>query len=172
MTTAELPPGDNMGDDDQIVQRTVVRCSGTEADVILWDVNVSRCAVDWWSSNESTCNNTTYNMNASLNDSGGRETGGEKCGQEMHNIWALLLVVFPLFTIVGNSLVVLSVVKEKSLRTATNYFIISLAISDIMVALLVMPFSIYVEVSLGLSIYIQSVQHRKCTNIHCTIALD
>lgn len=61
--------------------------------------------------------------------------------------WAMVLLVFPLFTVFGNVLVVLSVWREKSLQSVTNYFIVSLAISDIMVALLVMPLSIYVEVS-------------------------
>lgn len=62
------------------------------------------------------------------------------------NYWAIVLVMFPLLTVFGNSLVVLSVVKEKTLRTVTNYFIVSLATSDIMVAMLVMPLSIYSEV--------------------------
>jgi len=62
------------------------------------------------------------------------------------NYWAIVLVMFPLLTVFGNSLVVLSVFREKTLQTATNYFIVSLATSDIMVALLVMPLSIYSEV--------------------------
>lgn len=61
--------------------------------------------------------------------------------------WAMMLIVFPMFTVFGNVLVVLSVWREKSLQSVTNYFIVSLAISDIMVAMLVMPLSIYVEVS-------------------------
>lgn len=61
--------------------------------------------------------------------------------------WAMVLIIFPLFTVFGNVLVVLSVWRERSLQSVTNYFIVSLAISDIMVALLVMPLSIYVEVS-------------------------
>jgi len=36
--------------------------------------------------------------------------------------------------------------REMSLRTATNYFIVSLAVADIMVAVLVMPLAVYVEV--------------------------
>ena len=67
--------------------------------------------------------------------------------EEERNVWAVVLCVFPLLTVFGNSLVVLSVCREKALQTATNFFIVSLAISDIMVALLVMPLSIYVEVS-------------------------
>jgi len=62
------------------------------------------------------------------------------------NYWTLFLLVFPVLTVFGNVLVVLSVWRERSLRTVTNYFIVSLAIADIMVAILVMPISVYVEV--------------------------
>ena len=63
------------------------------------------------------------------------------------NYWAFALILFPLFTIFGNVLVVISVYREKSLHTITNYFVVSLAISDITVAAVVMPFAIYLEVS-------------------------
>jgi hypothetical protein len=42
---------------------------------------------------------------------------------------------------------VLSVYRERSLRTVTNYFIVSLAVADIMVGVLVMPLAILQEVS-------------------------
>jgi dopamine D2-like receptor len=64
-----------------------------------------------------------------------------------NNYWAFILIIFPLFTIFGNILVVISVYREKSLHTVTNYFVVSLAISDITVAAVVMPFAIYLEVS-------------------------
>ena len=76
---------------------------------------------------------------ASTGDDGGDTGGG-------HRYWALVLLVIPALTVFGNVLVVLSVVKEKSLRSITNYFIVSLAIADIMVAILVMPLAVYVEV--------------------------
>lgn len=63
------------------------------------------------------------------------------------NYWAFALIFFPIFTIFGNVLVVVSVYREKSLHTITNYFVVSLAISDITVAAVVMPFAIYLEVS-------------------------
>lgn len=59
----------------------------------------------------------------------------------------LFLLIFPVITVFGNVLVSMSVYRERSLQTVTNYFIVSLAISDIMVAVLVMPFAVYVEVS-------------------------
>jgi len=60
--------------------------------------------------------------------------------------WALLLLAFPVMTVFGNVLVCLSVYRERNLRTATNFFIVSLAVADVMVAILVMPLAVYVEV--------------------------
>jgi len=67
--------------------------------------------------------------------------------QEEDLYWTLLLLLFPLLTVFGNVLVCLSVKRERSLQTVTNYFIVSLAIADIMVAVLVMPLAVYVEAS-------------------------
>jgi len=44
----------------------------------------------------------------------GGDTGGG------HRYWMLVLLVIPALTVFGNVLVVLSVVKEKSLRSVTN----------------------------------------------------
>ena len=65
--------------------------------------------------------------------------------------WALLLLAFPLLTVFGNVLVCLSVYRERNLRTATNFFIVSLAVADIMVAILVMPLAVYVEVGVQIT---------------------
>ena len=64
--------------------------------------------------------------------------------------WALFLLAFPLMTVFGNVLVCLSVYRERNLRTATNFFIVSLAVADIMVAILVMPLAVYVEVGVNI----------------------
>lgn len=66
--------------------------------------------------------------------------------QSLH-YWALILLFCPLSTIFGNILVVVSVIKEKSLRTVTNYFVVSLALADLTVATAVMPFAVYYEVN-------------------------
>ncbi|RUS86190.1 hypothetical protein EGW08_006036 [Elysia chlorotica] len=76
----------------------------------------------------------------------GSATSGLQGGDLEYKYWTMLLVIFPLLTVFGNILVVLSVVKEKSLKTVTNYFICSLAVADIMVAVVVMPLAVYMEV--------------------------
>ncbi|CAF92206.1 unnamed protein product [Tetraodon nigroviridis] len=45
----------------------------------------------------------------------------------------------------GNVLVCVSVYLEKALKTTTNYFIVSLAFADLLLALLVLPLFVYAE---------------------------
>lgn len=64
-----------------------------------------------------------------------------------YNYLALILgVPLILVIILGNILVCLSVLTERSLKTATNYFIISLAVADLLLAVLVLPLYVYSEV--------------------------
>lgn len=93
--------------------------------------------------NDSSC------WNAS--DSNSTLTNGEEFPE--HAYWTLCLLVFPVFTVFGNILVVLSVYRERSLRHVTNYFICSLAVADILVAVIVMPPAVFMEVS-GFSLII------------------
>ncbi|XP_026182694.1 dopamine receptor D4 related sequence [Mastacembelus armatus] len=63
-----------------------------------------------------------------------------------YNYLALVLgVPLILIIILGNVLVCLSVLTERSLKTATNYFIISLAVADLLLAVLVLPLYVYSE---------------------------
>lgn len=68
-------------------------------------------------------------------------------GEDGVEYWALSLMVLPVVTVFGNVLVCLSVYSDRNLHTVTNYFIVSLAIADILVGILVMPLAVYVEVS-------------------------
>lgn len=66
-----------------------------------------------------------------------------------HNIAALVLgIVLILLIVGGNGLVCLSVCTERALKTTTNYFIVSLAVADLLLALLVLPLYVYSEVRL------------------------
>ncbi|XP_069895073.1 5-hydroxytryptamine receptor 2C [Dipodomys merriami] len=55
---------------------------------------------------------------------------------------ALSIVVIIIMTIGGNILVIMAVSMEKKLHNATNYFLMSLAVADMLVGLLVMPLSL------------------------------
>ncbi|KAL1429598.1 hypothetical protein MTO96_016049 [Rhipicephalus appendiculatus] len=55
---------------------------------------------------------------------------------------ALSLSFITVFTVVGNVLVICSVFNHRPLRTVQNVFLVSLALADIAVALLVMPFNV------------------------------
>lgn len=61
-------------------------------------------------------------------------------------VFGVLLIVL---IICGNLLVCLSVFTEKALKTTTNYFIVSLAVADLMLAVLVLPLFVYSEVRPG-----------------------
>ncbi|KAL0608588.1 Alpha-1B adrenergic receptor [Plecturocebus cupreus] len=58
----------------------------------------------------------------------------------------LVLGAFILFAIVGNILVILSVACNRHLRTPTNYFIVNLAMADLLLSFTVLPFSAALEV--------------------------
>ncbi|KAG9330285.1 hypothetical protein JZ751_025875, partial [Albula glossodonta] len=63
-----------------------------------------------------------------------------------YNVLALVFgVPLILIIILGNVLVCLSVLTERSLKTATNYFIVSLAVADLLLAVLVLPLYVYSE---------------------------
>lgn len=58
------------------------------------------------------------------------------------NWWALLALFLVAATAAGNILVCLAITWERRLQNVTNYFLMSLAITDLMVAILVMPLGI------------------------------
>lgn len=83
---------------------------------------------------------------SSLNDSLASGTNvtsnvnGEK--NSVNNYWALLALILVFGTACGNILVCLAIYYEKRLQNVTNYFLASLALTDLMVAVLVMPLGI------------------------------
>ncbi|KAJ1373187.1 Dopamine receptor 3 [Parelaphostrongylus tenuis] len=65
----------------------------------------------------------------------------------------LLLPLVPTIAVFGNVLVIIAVYREKCLQTVTNMLIVSLAISDFLVAICVMSFGVYYEVSESYKIF-------------------
>lgn len=57
-----------------------------------------------------------------------------------------VLSAFILVAIVGNLLVILSVLCNKHLQTVTNFFIVNLAMADLLLSIIVLPFSASLEV--------------------------
>ncbi|XP_044195600.1 D(3) dopamine receptor [Thunnus albacares] len=66
--------------------------------------------------------------------------------QDERNYYAMLYSLLILAIVFGNVLVCLAVLRERSLQTTTNYLVVSLAVSDLLVASLVMPWAVYLEV--------------------------
>ncbi|KAM4743806.1 dopamine receptor D4b [Anableps anableps] len=63
-----------------------------------------------------------------------------------YNFPALIFGILLIITVTaGNVLVCLSVYLEKALKTTTNYFIVSLAFADLLLAVLVLPLFVYAE---------------------------
>ncbi len=59
-----------------------------------------------------------------------------------YNWYTLSLSSFSLFGIFGNILVCLTIKRDQSLQTKTNYYLFSLALADLAVCLIVIPLSI------------------------------
>lgn len=71
-----------------------------------------------------------------------------------NNYWALSALILVFGTAAGNILVCLAIAWERRLQNVTNYFLMSLAITDLMVAILVMPLGILTLVKGKFFIYI------------------
>uniref|UniRef100_A0A8D2Q2Q1 Dopamine receptor D2 n=1 Tax=Varanus komodoensis TaxID=61221 RepID=A0A8D2Q2Q1_VARKO len=86
--------------------------------------------------------------------------GSDAAGKTHHyNYYAMLLTLLIFVIVFGNVLVCMAVSREKALQTTTNYLIVSLAVADLLVATLVMPWVVYLEV----------VGEWRFSRIHCDI---
>ncbi|KAM9853107.1 D(2)-like dopamine receptor [Aulostomus maculatus] len=101
-----------------------------------------------------------YAYNDSFKDNGSRGFKDTDQGQRHdYNYYAMLLTLLIFVIIFGNILVCMAVSREKALQTTTNYLIVSLAVADLLVATLVMPWVVYLEV----------VGEWRFSKIHCDI---
>jgi len=102
------------------------------------DVNVTSAAL-----NRSTATNMSTNT-----------TADDAWQGSPYTDWQVALIVIAcgmlvIGTIIGNVLVVTAVLVVRRLQTPSNLLIVSLAISDLLVALLDMPFAAMYEVQLS-----------------------
>ncbi|XP_035430331.2 5-hydroxytryptamine receptor 2A isoform X2 [Spodoptera frugiperda] len=72
----------------------------------------------------------------------GNVTGEINEEKAVNNWWALIAIMLVVCTAAGNVLVCLAIYLERRLQNVTNYFLMSLAITDLLVAILVMPLGI------------------------------
>ena len=84
--------------------------------------------------------------NWSLGGGGGEEARVGGCATAtpagVQKNWAALLILAVIaVTVTGNILVIMAVSLEKKLQNATNYFMMSLAVADMLLGILVMPVS-------------------------------
>ena len=61
---------------------------------------------------------------------------------EIKLVFVVLYVLIMLMSVVGNLFVVIVITKNKKMRTVTNLFLVSLAVSDMLIASLNMPFQL------------------------------
>ncbi|XP_029114647.1 alpha-1A adrenergic receptor [Scleropages formosus] len=93
-----------------------------------------------------------YSLNISLAEqlSGNINTSGGRCASLTPDPQVIgvgvFLCLFILVAIVGNILVILSVLCNRHLQTVTNFFIVNLAIADLLLSIIVLPFSASLEV--------------------------
>ncbi|XP_026179195.1 5-hydroxytryptamine receptor 2B isoform X2 [Mastacembelus armatus] len=96
------------------------------------------------------------------------ETNSSWAGEESEAQlkWPALLIVMVIIpTIGGNILVILAVSLERKLQNATNYFLMSLAVADLLVGLLVMPIAlITVLYSIAIPIPIKGLKNSHLPN--------
>lgn len=73
-------------------------------------------------------------------------TSKDPCGEETQRDFILqtaFLILIMVVTFLGNFMVCLVVYLHRRLRTVTNYFIVSLAVSDLLISVLSVPFRIH-----------------------------
>ncbi|XP_062368632.1 D(3) dopamine receptor [Cinclus cinclus] len=82
----------------------------------------------------------------------------------LHAYYALCYCILILAIVFGNVLVCLAVLRECTLQSTTNYLVVSLAVADLLVAILVMPWMVYLEVTRGVWMF-----SRICCDIFVTM---
>lgn len=85
-------------------------------------------------------NSSFHNVNIDFNDTSGNTiVDGPYRINFTDLIFVVLFCLLIIIVIIGNTLVILSVLTTRRLRTVTNLFVTSLAVADWLVGIFVMP---------------------------------
>lgn len=111
--------------------------------------------------------NTTDIFNWTLNSENLTHLTPEGSSFSLEKNWpALLTIIVIVLTIAGNILVIMAVSLEKKLQNATNYFLMSLAIADMLIGFLVMPISMLNILFGEYNIANAIIYYYKCTHVN------
>ncbi|KAF9823219.1 hypothetical protein SFRURICE_001170 [Spodoptera frugiperda] len=103
----------------------------------------------------------------------GNVTGEIDEEKAVNNWWALIAIMLVVCTAAGNVLVCLAIYLERRLQNVTNYFLMSLAITDLLVAILVMPLGILTLLRGKIFVYMCSLPFRYVTiKLNVTSVMD
>ena len=139
----EIPDGSALLPMDEVVLQTAVPNSGLTEE--LSDSAVSTTDGDLFYNISVACL-PPVDVNTSAECYNGTSTEASGSQPSWMVFVGLILAVIILSAVIGNGLVVTAVTCFRRLRSVTNYFVVSLAVADIAVAVLVMPYSLLYEV--------------------------
>ena len=91
------------------------------------------------------CNLTIFSVTSNTSKPNGNATIALPLVQAI--LGGTLMSIIVLGAIYGNMLVIASVASNRKLRTITNFYLVSLAMADLLVATLVMPIAIVVQIT-------------------------
>ncbi|GAA6074953.1 cholecystokinin receptor-like [Tachysurus ichikawai] len=91
---------------------------------------------------ESPLNRSTVEMNTTCSNASVLTKLQATRSKDMYSLRILLYSLIFFLSVFGNLLIIVVLVANKRMRTVTNSFLLSLAISDLMMAVFCMPFTL------------------------------
>uniref|UniRef100_A0A8C2KC47 5-hydroxytryptamine receptor 2A n=2 Tax=Cyprinus carpio TaxID=7962 RepID=A0A8C2KC47_CYPCA len=112
-----------------------LRSSGISA-----EISKDKSTEHWLMEQKVSLGNAVLNNSMDYNGSEDRNRSNHLTSEYVQKNWvALLISLVIIITVTGNILVIMAVSLERKLQNATNYFLRSLAITDMLLGILVMP---------------------------------